>query len=170
MRNLIAVAGLALASGAMPSAAHAEGGNGYLEVRGGIAGANGSTTETIGLALGYDFDIGSQAFLGAEVAADTNASFGEPVYGVNARLGMRTGSDSKIFATLGYARARYNSSVLYIGPGLIGVIPVTGSGDDIAAGAGYQQDIGKNLYISLQFQHYFDTRINRASIGFGTKF
>lgn len=171
MRYALALMGLALVAATAPSAALAEGGNGYVELRGGVAGASGTSSETIGLALGYDFDIGSQAFLGAELVADTDSSFADPIYGLNARLGFKSGERSKIFATLGYAWSNY-SGVIAIPTGNGGAIavPISGSYDDFAAGFGFQHDIGQSSYLSLQYQNYFDTGINRASIGFGIKF
>jgi outer membrane immunogenic protein len=138
----------------------------YLEVRGGIAGTSETTTETIGLAAGFDTDVGSSAFVGAEITADTDASFSTPVYGLNARVGTKMGEDGKLFATAGVARLQ-DSGYIY---GLGYFVAYSGWYTDFTAGAGYQHKIGKSTRLSIQYQRYFDTQANRGSIGIGFEF
>jgi len=138
----------------------------YLEVRGGIAGGSGTTTETIGLAAGFDVDVGSSAFIGTELTADTDASFDTPVYGLNLRLGTKVGEAGKLFATAGVAR--YETSGYIYGPNYF--VVYSGWETDIAAGVGYQHKIGNSMRVSVQYQHYFDLQANRGSVGIGFEF
>ena len=69
MKKFAVAAALLSAVVATPSFA-AEGGEGHVEVRGGLITGNGIDEGTLGLAAGYDFDLGSTAFVGAEVAGD----------------------------------------------------------------------------------------------------
>lgn len=154
---------IALAAVLFATAAHAEG---YVEARGGIAGGSGWTSETIGVALGYDADVGSNAFIGGEVTADTDFSFSTPVYGANLRLGAKTGESGKIFGTVGLAR--YEVAGFIWGPSYS--FYYTGWKTDVTAGAGYQHKLSEKTYISLQYQRYFDNKANRGSVGVGFKF
>lgn len=156
----IAVAAVATFSA---TAAQAES---YVEVRGGIAGSSDATTETIGLAAGFDMDIGSSAFIGTELTADTDASFATPVYGLNLRVGTKMGEAGKLFATAGVARLEASGAIA--GPGYI--LVYSGWYTDVTAGVGYQHKIGKSTRLSVQYQRYFDTQANRGSIGIGFEF
>ena len=138
----------------------------YLEVRGGIAGGSGSTTETIGLAAGFDVDVGSSAFIGTELTADTNASFDTPVYGLNLRIGSKVSEAGKLFATAGVAR--YEDSGYFYVPGYF--VVYSGWETDIVAGVGYQHKIGNSMRVSVQYQRYFDTQYNRGTVGIGLEF
>ncbi|MEY5007227.1 MAG: hypothetical protein RL764_543 [Pseudomonadota bacterium] len=153
----------AISAACFASAANAEG---YVELRGGIAASPDYTTEAIGLALGYDADLGSAAFVGAELTADTNASFDTPVYGFNLRLGAKANDTSKLFGTLGVARYSYDGYI--VGPSYYAYY--SGWDTDVVAGVGYQRKIGENARLSVQYQRYFDTKYNRGSIGLGFGF
>lgn len=161
MKLIIATAACAAAFAS--TAAQAEG---YIELRSGVAFGPDITTESIGLAAGYDANISSTAFVGAELTADTNANFDTPVYGLNIRLGGNTSDNGKLFATAGIARYEYagfialpSSYVFY-----------SGWDTDFTAGAGYQHKIGKSTRLSIQYQHYFDTQYDRGTIGIGFEF
>lgn len=162
MKKFACIAAAAVATFSVTTA-HAQS---YFELRGGIAGASDVTTETIGLAAGFDTDVGSSAFVGAEITADTDASFSTPVYGLNARLGTKMGEDGKLFATAGVARLQ-ESVYLYV-PGYL--LAYSGWYTDVTAGVGYQHKIGKSMRLSVQYQRYFDTEANRGSIGIGFEF
>lgn len=148
------------------TAATAANAEGYVELRTGIAGTSGYTTEAVGLALGYDADVGAKGFVGGELTADTNASFDTPVYGFNIRAGAKTSDASKLFATLGIARYQYAS--YFVGPSYS--LFYSGWDTDVAAGVGYQHKIGSNARISVQYQRYFDTKYNRGTVGVGFGF
>ena len=141
-----AIAAVALAA----SPAHAD--ETRVEVRGGIAWCCGSSDETIGLAVGHDFDLSSGLFIGVEGVADTNFDFVDPLLGVNARLGTKLGEKSKLFGTVGYA---YDTGF---------------EDDDLVLGAGYQYNISDRALFSVQYQRYVDFNVNRASVGVGYRF
>lgn len=157
---LAAVASAALITS---TAANAEG---YLELRSGVAFGPSITTESLGLAAGYDADISSKAFIGAELTADTNASFDTPVYGLNLRVGGKTSENGKLFGTAGIARYQYAGFISLPSYSLF----YSGWDTDFAAGAGYQHKISKAARLSVQYQHYFDTQYDRASVGIGFEF
>jgi hypothetical protein len=163
MRNatVIFAAAAALAS----TSASAEG---FAEARVGIAGASDYTTETIGVAVGYDGDVGSKVFIGAELTADTNASFDVPVYGANLRLGAKTSDNGKLYLTGGIARYR-DDAVIYSSTLGFGQT-FSGWYTDTVAGAGYAHKIGSSARISVQYQRYVDTGFNRGAVGIGFEF
>lgn len=165
MRKIYGIIAASLAA-AIASPAYADN-NGYVEVRGGVAGGNGfSTRGTIGLALGYDANLSSDVFLGGELTADTDSSFDQGVYGLNARIGFQPSDKSKVFATVGYARAPYD--VTYVTFPFI--IRETGYAGYFLGGVGAQAEIGKSIYLSGQYQYYFDAKVSRGMIGLGYKF
>jgi hypothetical protein len=139
-----AFAGVLVASPAMAN-------EGRLEARGGIAWAYGASTETIGVAAGYDVDLGATTFIGIEGVADTDFDISDPVLGANARLGFKTGQ-GRLFVTGGYA---YDTGFDF---------------DDAVVGAGYQHNLGSKALLSVQYQRYLDTHLNRATVGVGVRF
>lgn len=161
MKGLFVAA--ACAAAFTSTAANAEG---YVELRSGLAVSPDLTTESIGLAAGYDLDLGSSAFVGGELTADTNAGFDTPVYGLNLRVGAKTSEDGKLFATAGVARYSYAG---YLATPYYAVF-YSGWDTDVAAGVGYQHKIGGSTRVSIQYQHYFDTQFNRGTIGVGFGF
>lgn len=148
MRLLATGAALAVATIAAPALADET----RVEVRGGIVWCCGISDETIGLALGHDFDIGTSTFIGVEAVADTNFDFVDPTIGVNARIGGKLGESGKLFGVAGYA------------------YETTFDLDDFVLGAGYQHNLGSNALISFQYLRYMDTDINRAAVGVGYRF
>lgn len=127
-------------------------GESRVEVRGGVIWCCGVSDETIGLALGHDFDAGSAMFIGIEAVADTNFDFVDPTLGVNARIGAKLGQGGKLFGTVGYA------------------IETGYDIDDFVVGAGYQHNLGTNALVSVQYQRYTDLDVNRATVGIGYRF
>lgn len=148
MRRLAFTAAVAAAAVATP----AQAGETRVEARGGIIWCCGVSDETIGLAVGHDFDLGDTLFLGVEGVVDTTFDFDDPVLGVNARLGTKVGENTKIFALAGYART---TSVDL---------------DDAVIGAGLQHNLGEKALLSVQYQRYLDSDVNRALVGFGLRF
>lgn len=122
-----------------------------VEARGGIAWCCGVSDETIGVAVGHDFDLGS-VFLGVEAVADTDFNISDPVVGVNARIGSKVGENTKVFGLVGYA---YSTGIEI---------------DDAIVGAGVQQNVGKTTLLSLQYQRSIDLDINRVMVGVGVRF
>lgn len=137
-----------LASVATPAVANET----RLEARGGIAWVSGASDESIGVALGYDMDLGQTTFIGVEAVADTDFNISDPVLGANARLGFKAGENAKLFATAGYA---YHTGFEI---------------DDAVVGAGYQHNLGASSLVSLQYQRYIDLDINRVTVGLGYRF
>ncbi len=148
MRRLAFAAAVAAAAIATP--AHAD--ETRVEARGGIVWQGGFTDDTIGIAVGHDFDVGENVFFGIEGVADSNISFDDPVLGVNARLGTKIKENTKLFVLGGYAAAT-------------GV-----DADDFVVGAGVQHNFGEKSLISLQYQRSIDFELNRVMLGFGVRF
>ncbi len=142
----------AAAAAAAAIAAPAQANETRVEVRGGIVWCCGVSDETIGLAVGHDYDLGDTLFIGVEAVADTDFDISDPVLGVNARLGTKVGEQTKLFVMGGYAHA-------------------TGTDlDDAVIGAGLQHNLGEKALLSVQYQRYLDTDVNRALVGIGLRF
>src|SRR3546814_12433177 len=69
MKKFAVAAALLSAVVAVPAMA-ADGGEIRAEVRGGYVTGSGLDDATLGAAVGYDFDLGSTTFAGAEIAGD----------------------------------------------------------------------------------------------------
>src|SRR3546814_15812393 len=64
---------------------------------------NGADEGTAGLAAGYDFDLGSSTFAGAEIAGDKVLVDGANVqFSAGGRGGAKIGANGKLYATGGY--------------------------------------------------------------------
>ncbi|KQZ60677.1 hypothetical protein ASD67_15290 [Sphingopyxis sp. Root1497] len=134
MKKFAVAAALLSAVVATPSFA-AEGGEGHVEVRGGLITGNGIDEGTLGLAAGYDFDLGSTAFVGAEVAGDKVLVDGADVqFSAGGRIGAKLGTSGKLYATGGYTFSDI---------------------DDPYVGAGYQHKFGSNVYGKVEYRHQF---------------
>ena len=130
-----AVAAALLSAGVATPALAAPGGEGRVEVRGGLITGNGQDEATLGAAAGYDFDLGSSTFLGAEIAGDKVLVDGANVqFSAGARAGAKVGASGKLYATGGYT---------------------FGDIDDPYVGAGYQHKLGQNLYAKGEYRHQF---------------
>lgn len=147
MKKIAYVTTAAVAVFAAPSYAATEG---YVEGRVGYAWAVGDS-ETIGAAVGYEFDVGNDVFLGAEAVATTEASFSSPIIGANTRIGLRATETDKVFGTIGYAYDTYSDL------------------DDTLIGGGYEHKFGKTA-VSVQYQRSLAWDINHVFVGFGFKF
>lgn len=165
MIKTVVIAATAAAAAFASTSASAEG---FVEARTGIANGSDYTTETLGVAVGYDAEVGSNVFIGAELTADTNASFDVPVYGANLRLGAKTSANGKLYLTGGVARYR-EDAVIYF-PTLGFGQTFSGWYTDVVAGAGYAHKISSSTRISAQYQRYFDTGFDRATVGIGFEF
>ncbi|WP_188237271.1 outer membrane protein [Sphingopyxis sp. LK2115] len=134
MKKFAVAAALLSAVVATPALA-AEGGEGRVEVRGGLITGNGIDEGTLGVAAGYDFDLGSAAFVGGEIAGDKVLVDGANVqFSAGARAGAKVGANGKLYATGGYT---------------------FGDIDDPYVGAGYQHKLGQNLYAKGEYRHQF---------------
>jgi outer membrane immunogenic protein len=133
------IAAMAVATPAMAN-------EGRVEVRGGVVWANGSSQDTWGAAAGYDFDLGSSAFAGVEVSGDKIGSSGSQVaFGGTARLGVKAGTGTRLFAAGGYTTEACSSC-----------------GGQWHLGAGAEQKVSGPVYVKAEYRHYFD---NSTGIG-----
>jgi outer membrane immunogenic protein len=153
MRKFIVAAALTAAAVSAPAFA-AEGGEGRIEARGGIAFASGNSEAIAGVAAGYDFDLGESAFAGIEASADKLLVGGTDVlFGATARAGGKVGANGKLFVAAGYT---------------------FGDGDAFHAGAGYEHKLGENVYGKLEYRRFFVDSgfpdINTVAVGVGFKF
>lgn len=153
MRKTIMVLAAAAAVASVPAQAN----EGRAEARGGIVWANGVEEAVAGAAIGYDFDLSEQdeggVFIGVEGSADhILASGADFVWGVGGRLGAKIGPDGKLYAAGGYA---------------------FGDGEDVPyLGAGYSHKVGKSVYISGEYRHFFSdfVDVNAVTLGVGVNF
>jgi hypothetical protein len=130
---------------------------GRVEARGGVYWTDGYTKGTAGVAAGYDFDLGTNSFAGAEVSADKVLDDGARVlFGFTGRAGLKTGNGGKAYVNGGYS-------------------DTLRSGSDGAwhAGAGYEQSLGGTTYGKIEYRHYFIDNArdsNAAMVGVVVKF
>lgn len=124
-----------------------------VEARGGIIWSGGTSEATAGVAAGYDYDLGSNAFFGAEVSADKVLTSGSDVYvGLTGRAGIKAGENGKLFVAGGYT---------------------VGEGEDVPhLGAGYEHKLGSSLYLKGEYRHFFSdlSDSDAVSVGVGFKF
>ena len=145
---LAAAATLAAITIAAPASANET----RVEARGGLFVLSDDTEATVGIAAGYDADMGPQAFIGAEISADKVLASGADVYlGFTGRGGVRMG-DGKLFAAGGYTFAE--------GP------------NGWHLGAGYERQFSGNLYWKAEYRHFFRDLDDADQIvaGIGMKF
>ena len=134
MKKFAVAAALLSAVVATPALA-ADGGEARVEVRGGYVTGSGLDDATLGVAGGYDFDLGSTAFAGAEIAGDKVLIDGAKVqFSAGGRAGAKLGANGKLYANAGYT---------------------FGQIDDPYVGAGYQHKLGQNLYAKAEYRHQF---------------
>jgi outer membrane immunogenic protein len=123
---------LALATPALANEARIEG-------RGGVIWDGGDEEAIAGVAAGYDFDLGSNAFVGAEVSADKILTSGTKVsFGAGARAGLKVSEAGKL-----YAVGSYQTETADLGE------------DAWTLGAGYQHNFGSNLFGKVEYRHFF---------------
>ena len=153
MKKFAVAAALLSAVVATPALA-ADGGEARVEVRGGYVTGSGLVDATLGVAGGYDFDLGSTAFAGAEIAGDKVLIDGAKVqFSAGGRAGAKLGANGKLYANAGYT---------------------FGQIDDPYIGAGYQHKLGQSLYGKVEYRHQFiDNNINdfdTFAVGLGLAF
>jgi len=133
MKKFAVAAALLTAIVATP--AMAADGEARVEVRGGYVTGSGLDDATLGAAAGYDINLGSTAFAGAEIAGDKVLIDGAKVqFSSGARLGANIGTNGKLYANGGYT---------------------FGQIDDPYVGAGYQHKLGQNIYAKAEYRHQF---------------
>ena len=110
-----------------------------VEARGGEIWDGGDSEAIAGVALGYDFDLGSAAFVGAEVSADKILESNTRVsFGLSGRLGAKLSEAGKLYAIGGYSTK-----------------PCGACEDSVHLGAGYQHNFGQSLYGKVEYRHFF---------------
>lgn len=141
----------ALLSAVVATPALAQNGEGHVEVRGGYITGSGLDDATLGVAGGYDYNLGDKAFAGVEIAGDKVLINGAKVqFSSGARLGANLGTNGKLYATGGYT---------------------FGQIDDPYVGAGYQHKLTQNVYGKVEYRHQFinnfdDTDAFAVGVGF----
>jgi hypothetical protein len=125
-------------------------GEGRVEARGGLVWGNGAEEAFAGIAAGYDFDLGSAAFVGVEGAGDIALADGaEVVWSVGARAGGKVSEAGKLYVN--------------------GGIAFCCDTEDFYAGGGYQHKFGQNLYGKVEYRHIFgafDANVAQVGVGF----
>ncbi|MBF9152734.1 hypothetical protein [Novosphingobium jiangmenense] len=129
-----------------------------VEARGGVAWSNGDSEAIAGVAAGYDYDLGSTAFVGAEISADKilDGAANRVGVGFSGRVGAKIAEVGKLYAVGGYT-----TKFCELCDGTW------------TAGAGYQHSFGK-LYGKVEYRHFFvkDSTIDvdAVAVGLGVKF
>lgn len=151
MRKFAFVAAIAATLSAAPAYASGEG---RVEARGGIAFTSGAEEAFLGVAAGYDFDLGKKGFIGFEGSADKVLQGGTDVlFGVAGRVGVKAGDKARIYALGGYGFADGES--------------------DPFLGAGVQFNLGSKAYGKVEYRRVLISNfsdVNFAGVGFGVRF
>ncbi|HEY0959020.1 MAG TPA: hypothetical protein VGE05_07065, partial [Novosphingobium sp.] len=105
-----------------------------------------------------DFDLGSSAFVGAEISADKILTDNTRVsFGFGGRAGVKVSEAGKL-----YAAGSYQTK------------PCALCEDSWTLGAGYQHNLGNNLYGKVEYRHYFvDNGVSdpdAVTVGLGMRF
>ena len=147
---------LAIASALFATQASAN--EGRIEARGGVVFGSGQSEPGAGVAAGYEFDLGSSAFMGAEVSADKIIEDNTRIsVGLSARAGVKVGEKAKLYAIGGYQTK-----------------PCQFCEASWSGGAGLEVPFGKKLYGKVEYRHYFldngFSDYNSVVAGLGVKF
>jgi hypothetical protein len=148
---LTLAASLAIATPALANEAR-------VEARGGVYWEPGHTDATAGAAVGYDVDLGTGAFAGAEVSGDKvlDGTHNRVGFGFTGRLGMKPSPDDKVFAAGGYT-TKFCASCQ--------------AAEHL--GVGYEHGFANRLYGKVEYRHYFvnsSPDSNAVMAGVGVKF
>jgi outer membrane immunogenic protein len=148
--------GLLTLAASMAVASPAIAGEARIELRGGLLQEGDSGRGLAGLAAGYDFDIGSKAFLGPEVSVDKLLRSGnEVLLGLTARAGVRLGENGKLFVAGGGTVRTIEDSPYHFG-------------------GGYEHKLGGKLYLKGEYRHFLADRFgvtgDAGIVGIGLKF
>lgn len=126
------LASLAVASPALANEAR-------VEARGGIIWDQGQEEAIAGVAAGYDWDLGSTAFVGVEASADKILTDNTRVaFGFGGRIGAHLGEQGKLYVASSYQTK-----------------PCRFCEDSVSLGAGYQHNFGSKLYGKVEYRHFF---------------
>ena len=139
---------------AAPALAGETAGGPRAELRGGVAWTADETDPVLGIAAGYDFDLGDTVFVGGEVSGEKILA--EDTYvelALTGRLGTKVTERGSVFVNGGYT--------------------FTHHGDGPHVGVGYEHHIGHGgTYIAAEYRHVFvdHHEANAVTIGIGTFF
>jgi len=155
MRKIAILAALAAATVASPAFAQdAAGGEGRVELRGGIAWAEGGEEAFAGVAAGYDFNLGDTAFVGVEASADKLlVADADMLWSLAGRAGAKVGTAGRAYVLGGYSFA-------------------DDGGDGAFAGAGYQHNLGAQAFVKVEYRRTLieGPDVNFAGVGVGIRF
>lgn len=147
---------LIAAAAAIATAAPAAANEGRIEARAGMSFGSHQSEEFVGgVAAGYDFDLGSNAFIGAEASLDKIFVDGSGVVlGATARLGFKGGAN-RYYVNGGYTDLTCDFC-----------------GDAIHAGAGAEFGLTDKVYGKVEYRHFFLDGIdsNVVAVGAGVRF
>ena len=148
---LTLAASLAIATPAMANEAR-------VEARGGVFWEPGHTDATAGAAVGYDFDMGTGAFAGAEISGDKvlDSAHNRVAWGFTGRLGLKASETDKAFAAGGYT-TKFCSNCQ--------------AAEHL--GVGYEHAFASKMYGKVEYRHYFINSSpdgNAVMAGLGVKF
>jgi len=135
---------------AMVYAVPAYAGESYAEVRGGYVWQDRFNSASVGTAVGHNWQIGANQFVGVEGSVDKATSRGgEYVWAVSGRLGTKVAANGRAYVTGGVGHAEAGSAT--------------------HLGAGYQRALVGSIYLKGEYRHMFNDRGNMvlAGIGFG---
>ncbi|MDB5723685.1 MAG: hypothetical protein JWQ16_439 [Novosphingobium sp.] len=130
-----------------------------VEARGGVIWGAGDSEATAGAAIGYDYDLGTSAFAGVEVSGDkVLVSNTKVAFGFTGRVGAKVTTGGKLYANGGYTTKFCDFC--------------KGS---YHAGAGFQQNLGTQLYAKAEYRHFFPEQAfvsdsDAVSVGLGLRF
>lgn len=130
-----------------------------VEARGGVVWGSGNSEAIVGVAAGYDFDLGTSAFAGVEVSGDKilDSATKRIVFGFTGRAGVKASENDKVFATVGYATK-----------------PCALCVDSVTAGAGWEHNFGQKLYGKVEYRHFFTSDNapdnDAVAVGLGVRF
>jgi outer membrane immunogenic protein len=149
------IAILVAAASAMVATPAFASGQGRAEVRGGLATASGAEEAFLGVAAGYDFDLGDSAFVGAEIGADKVLVDGsELIFSVGGRIGAKAGEKTRVYAAGGMGFSDGES--------------------DPYLGAGVDFGFGSNAYGKVEYRRVLTSDgfpdINFFGVGAGLRF
>ncbi len=126
------LASLALASPALANETR-------VEARGGVIWSNGTSEDTWGGALGYDFDLGQTTFAGLELSGDKIGTDGTKVaFGATGRLGVKAGTGTRLFGAGGYTTEACDACE-----------------GQWHLGAGIEQNVSGPVYVKAEYRHFF---------------
>ena len=153
MRKIVLplLASLALASPALANETR-------VEARGGVIWSNGTSEDTWGAALGYDFDLAPGTFAGLELSGDKIGTDGTKVaFGATGRLGIKAGMGTALYGAGGYTTETCDACE-----------------GQWNLGAGVEQKISGPFYVKAEYRHHFKNDVVNGSDtvlgGVGVKF